>query len=205
MAVHVRKVGQGLLARGGAQALVVLGTIPLHPVGPLAPLPGFKVALCEELLTLELLGFCPGKDLDQGRGEALDEVWFHLQQGWPVREEQIHHEACDVVPIQILIREDHHLLVSQSGNLLDFVEALAPLQAEDVHQILDFFVGLDLLIPGGPNVQWLPLQGKYTIIVPTDLGKPCNGQGLRRVSFCQDERALLSALPSVHSIFQLCH
>mmetsp|Transcript_18614 Transcript_18614/g.44047 ORF Transcript_18614/g.44047 Transcript_18614/m.44047 type:complete len:436 (+) Transcript_18614:973-2280(+) len=123
MLVHVGKVLQRLLASGGGQALVVLRPKAFGPLGARVPLPIVEVTLAKELQRSAAISW---EDLDQRCGKALHKVGLHLQQGGPQRSKEVQHEACDVVPIQVLVREDHDLLISQRSDLLFTFEDLAP-------------------------------------------------------------------------------
>mmetsp|Transcript_43530 Transcript_43530/g.68981 ORF Transcript_43530/g.68981 Transcript_43530/m.68981 type:complete len:275 (-) Transcript_43530:1064-1888(-) len=207
MLVHRLEILLGLRSSGSAQALVVLGTVVFHPVCPFLALPDVKVALREELL-LRRRGRRGrrgqgGKDLHQGSGKALQEVGLHLQQARPKRGQEIDHQTCNVVPIQVLVREDHHTLIPKLGHLFSIFKFLTPAQTEDVHQMLDLLVGLDLLVAGATHVQQLSLQREHAEVLTTHCGEPGDSQGLGRIALRQDQGAAVSFLPCVHRVFQL--
>eukprot|EP00961_Rhodomonas_salina_P127362 1716961-Rhodomonas_salina.6 len=147
-----------------------------------------------------------GEGLDERGHELADEVVVLDQRG-PVAVEHVEEQPLDVRAVVVLVRHQHHLPVPQlppqliafrlfpSFLLRRHAAPRAPvLQPENRFDGRELCVLEHALVRRLTHVLQLPFQRKHPVPVPPQHRQPRHGQGLGRVTLCQDQRAFACAL-----------
>ena len=187
-----RKVGLGLVARGGAQSLVVFDRPALGALG--CP-PGLIVHLAGEGLDRRALG-----GLDDGRGHVGQEP-RDGDELMPELVEQVDEQAPDVGSVIVLIGHDHDAPVAELGQARVLLPGLEP---QNLLQLRNLLGMLDLGIRGVLHIQHLALERVDAVVFALLLRESRERHGLGRVPLGQDEGTLGRVLGARrHRIVQL--
>mmetsp|Transcript_31209 Transcript_31209/g.99154 ORF Transcript_31209/g.99154 Transcript_31209/m.99154 type:complete len:874 (+) Transcript_31209:2263-4884(+) len=190
VAVKLTKVLPRLRIRVRSETLVVLDLEALlveRRALRLEPL--LEVGAGEESLALPLM-----VHFEQGGAKALQEPRA-LQQLWPDGRKQVNDEAPNMRSVVVLVRHDHDAAVAHAlfcGRLVRRVagERVQPQDLAEVHNFIDFLQAGFARIP---HILQLSTERKYAEVLAAEDLQAGHREGLCRVAFREDERALVAA------------
>lgn len=105
-------------------------------------------------------------NLDDGSDKLLEEVG-DCEEGRPELLDKVEEETLDVRSIEILIRHEHEMAITEVLDVLCVI-LHAMFETKDLGDGLDLFVAGDLLHGGISDVEELSSQGKHSISITTN-------------------------------------